>query len=198
MAEQHIIEEAWRGFVKKVYDAELPREQHDEMRRVWFAGAFALWTSLMSNLDEGDDATEFDLGRMQAIENEFERFQLEAEALAARSAGTEASLKPTCGRTGCDRAPTHYLVLKIPPHGGSMAQALKAAVGVVLCRDHAEEATAVEILANGTDRIRDAVTATGKLAPDFERAEIEVRRVGDAFWNDVQARVAISQGGGRA
>lgn len=109
------------------------------------------------------------------------------------------SLQSTCARDGCERRPTHYLLIFIPAKGVWPVKCLKLTAGLALCRDHASEETAESFI---TDAIRDCVNSlTGqyRLAqPDFESAWLEVRRLGDANWEAFMAGQAAGEGGGRA
>lgn len=109
------------------------------------------------------------------------------------------SLQGQCQEKHCEKKPTHYLVLKVPPVGYSMKNAIKGTVGLALCRDHAEAATPKDVLNAGSGELMERITrALGLVLPDLARAELEVRRIGDDNWNLYQAHCARAAGGGRA
>jgi len=69
-----LIEDAWRSFERAVLTPSAPAIQRTEMRRAFYAGAQALFTGILSMLDPGADATEADLGKMDAIQAELLAF----------------------------------------------------------------------------------------------------------------------------
>lgn len=93
------------------------------------------------------------------------------------------SARPKCAVNGCDRLPTHYPLLTVPPHGFGSAQAVSGVMGLALCRDHAHAVTVDDLRKHGGDALRDRmVRAMGLGLPDWTRATIEVRRMGDKQW----------------
>jgi hypothetical protein len=106
------------------------------------------------------------------------------------------SLKPECALDGCARTPTHYCLLKVPAVGYPDDRAVKLTMGVVLCRDHANEAVPADFLGDEGKRFLSAVLAAQRLAPpDFARASVEVRRIGDDNWREFIAQRAVTEGG---
>lgn len=69
-----LIEAGWLGLriACKLEDA--PKNQLEEMRNAFFAGAQHLFSSIMTILDPGADPTAKDLERMDAIDRELKTF----------------------------------------------------------------------------------------------------------------------------
>jgi hypothetical protein len=53
-----------------------PAHQVDDMRHAYMAGAQHLFASIMRGMDEGDDVTDSDLGRLDKINAELEHWRL--------------------------------------------------------------------------------------------------------------------------
>jgi hypothetical protein len=70
-----IIEFGWLLFAKLVYPQGINKDQHDQLRDAFFAGATHLFGSLMEGLDEGDDATSADEKRLDLIAAEILLFR---------------------------------------------------------------------------------------------------------------------------
>lgn len=80
------VEKAWQAYVHLVLPPAAPPIQVSECRLAFFAGAAALFYGLVTGLDDGDDATEADLAKMDAIQAELEEFTKGFDAaVAARS-----------------------------------------------------------------------------------------------------------------
>lgn len=106
-----------------------------------------------------------------------------------------------CGRIGCDREATHYPCLVVPAIGfpATPENCLQAVIGLVTCREHAgEQELATNMPEESQARIRMALVSIGKVAPDFKRARIEPRRIGDKQWREFQTMNARAEGGGTA
>jgi hypothetical protein len=75
------IEAAWRGYEKLIS----PRDK-EEARLAFWAGASVLFYAMLRMLDLGDEPTEADLGKMDAINTEIEEFAatFDAEVLKRR------------------------------------------------------------------------------------------------------------------
>lgn len=79
-----IIGAGWAGFKLIVIPPNAPQDQLDEMRVAFYAGAEHLWSSIMSALDPGTEATPADLRRLDLIAKELETFRSELAARVAR------------------------------------------------------------------------------------------------------------------
>lgn len=69
-----LIEEQWQTYNRQVVSAIAGDRQRREMRRVFYAGAAALLTTIMRSLDPGSEPTHGDLLRMESIAMELEMF----------------------------------------------------------------------------------------------------------------------------
>lgn len=69
-----IIEAGWVGFRLQAIDPEAGKVQLEFGREAFFAGAQHLLASIMTVLDDGEEATERDLKRMDLISQELEIF----------------------------------------------------------------------------------------------------------------------------
>lgn len=69
-----IIEAGFLGLRLAAMDPNAPPVQIREMRMAFFAGAQHLFASIMTILDPGDEPTERDLKRMDAISAELQEF----------------------------------------------------------------------------------------------------------------------------
>jgi hypothetical protein len=72
--EGKLIEAGWVGLRLAAIPATAPEIQLNEMRMAFFAGAAHLFSSIMTILDPGSEATEADLGRMEKIDAELQAF----------------------------------------------------------------------------------------------------------------------------
>ncbi len=72
-----LIEAGWIGLRIAAGLIDAPRDQLDEMRKAYMAGAQHLFSSIMTFLDDGEDATEADMKRMTLIAAELEAFGAE-------------------------------------------------------------------------------------------------------------------------
>lgn len=80
------IADQWETYCLAVYgvaSSKLPATQGQECRRCFYAGARGLLTLILQGLDPGDEPTEADLIRMDALHAELEAF---AQAVAQGSA----------------------------------------------------------------------------------------------------------------
>lgn len=71
-----IIEAGWIGFKRLTYPQVLvlPEPQNEQLRTAFFAGAQHLYSSIMTILYPGEEATDNDLNRMEKIADELELF----------------------------------------------------------------------------------------------------------------------------
>jgi hypothetical protein len=83
-----LIEAGWVGMRLYVIPHNAPKEQLEEMRLAFFAGAQHLLGSIFSIMDEGNEPTEADLRRMDLIHNELNEF---AKVLSLRVTKPEGS-----------------------------------------------------------------------------------------------------------
>lgn len=72
--EGKVIEAGWISLQATVIPPTASSTQLKEMRKAFFAGAQHLYASIMSFLEEGQEATEKDLDRMALIHKELEEF----------------------------------------------------------------------------------------------------------------------------
>lgn len=70
----------WRAFEHAVLPANASDVQREEMRKAFWAGAFALWAGLLNVLEPGTEATEADLAKMDDLKREFDNFAAEMGA----------------------------------------------------------------------------------------------------------------------
>lgn len=92
-----------------------------------------------------------------------------------------------CSKDGCERKATRYLELWIPAigHPASRAMCLTSVLPYALCKDHAEDFDTAFVTDEPTLRrnARDMLRSLGRADPDFDRAEVKVRMIGDEVWN---------------
>mgnify|MGYP003581070750 CR=1 FL=1 len=72
-----LIEAGWRSYQLMVIPEGASKNQLDESRKAFFAGAQHLWGSIFSFLEEGSMETPNDLRRMDLIDKELKRFVAE-------------------------------------------------------------------------------------------------------------------------
>ena len=72
--EGKLIEAGWVSLKLAVIPSDAPRVQLDEMRMAFFAGAQHLFSSIMTILEPGAEPTDTDMGRMDQISKELEKF----------------------------------------------------------------------------------------------------------------------------
>jgi hypothetical protein len=63
----------WESFADTILGGCSPIQRR-EMRRAFYAGASSLWDILMLTMDEGEEPTKADEGRMEQIQDELEQF----------------------------------------------------------------------------------------------------------------------------
>lgn len=68
------IGELWIDYRTHVIPKDAPDTQIKESRRAFYAGAAALFQTLVTMLDPGTEATDADLAKMDEIENELQDF----------------------------------------------------------------------------------------------------------------------------
>lgn len=69
-----IVEAGWVGYKLFVVPKNASEVQINETRRAFFAGAQHLFASIISSLEESDDATDRDLTRMDNINRELNNY----------------------------------------------------------------------------------------------------------------------------
>lgn len=69
-----VIATEWESFSTKVLPPEVSRLQYTEMRKAFYAGAGALFHSILKILGPGQEATESDLLIMDGIQAELNEF----------------------------------------------------------------------------------------------------------------------------
>lgn len=70
-----IVEAGWVGFLIACKLKDAPSVQLEEMRRAFYAGSMHVFTSMLSFLEPGQEATDKDMARMQKLSDELENFQ---------------------------------------------------------------------------------------------------------------------------
>lgn len=91
------VDRAWRSFAEAALPADVGPGQHNDMRVAFYAGAQAVWSTMLKNTDDGtDDVTAANVAHMDAINAELKTF---ADQLAASNArrrpGAPAAPAPT-------------------------------------------------------------------------------------------------------
>jgi hypothetical protein len=74
MDDGKLIEAGFVGFRLAVYPNGMSKEQIQEVKAAFFAGALHLYNSMMCGLDAGKEETPDDLRRMELIHNELDKF----------------------------------------------------------------------------------------------------------------------------
>jgi len=69
-----LIADEWRDYEIKVIPLDAPEVQRTESRRAFYAGARSLFCGIVNMLDPGSEATQADLGKMDAIQTELDQF----------------------------------------------------------------------------------------------------------------------------
>ena len=69
-----LIQAGWVGFRLAVGLEDAPKQQLEEMRNAFFAGAQHLFGAIMGTLDEDAEPTDADLRRMDLIHSELQAF----------------------------------------------------------------------------------------------------------------------------
>lgn len=69
-----LIDAGWVGFRLAVGWEDAPKQQLEECRNAFFAGAQHLFAAIIGTLDDGDDATPADLRRLDLINSELQAF----------------------------------------------------------------------------------------------------------------------------
>lgn len=83
-----IIDAGFVGFRKLVINPQATERQVNEMRLAFFAGAQHVFGSIMTILDPGEEPTDADLFRMDAINKELQQFADEFILLTTQTKGT--------------------------------------------------------------------------------------------------------------
>jgi hypothetical protein len=79
-AEMTTIKELWDSYAKDVVPKDAPTVQRWETRRAFYAGAQAVFMSILTMLDPGTEPTEADLRKMDALDQELRIFKEEVRA----------------------------------------------------------------------------------------------------------------------
>lgn len=74
------IRELWDSYARDVVPKDAPIVQRWETRRAFYAGAQALFTSILTMLDPGEEPTEADLSKMDHLEEELTSFKEDVRA----------------------------------------------------------------------------------------------------------------------
>lgn len=69
-----LVEAGWVGYRAMVLDPAAPQIQIDECRMAFFGGAQHVFGAIMTMLEPGDDPTDNDMRRMDAIDKELREF----------------------------------------------------------------------------------------------------------------------------
>jgi hypothetical protein len=103
-----------------------------------------------------------------------------------------------CGNPGCGQLATHYVEVLVPPKGGGIERAFRSTIGLMLCLPHAREER-VETFLTPQFRLMVAsvVASRSRVPPDFERAEVKVRKLDDRRWLETQRAAAEGREGRR-
>lgn len=75
-----LIAEAWRDFEIQVIPLNAPEIQRTECRRAFYAGAIAMFGGIVNMLEPGQEATEADLKKMDAIQAEINQYSGDLKA----------------------------------------------------------------------------------------------------------------------
>src|SRR5262249_7514292 len=103
-----LVEAGWRSLVVMAGKPGGSPAQLAEMRMAFFAGAQHVFGSMMSMLEDGHDATEADLRRMSAIDDELQEFLADFKLRYGDSEGTGLM----SGKEGTSR--TIIMVVRLP------------------------------------------------------------------------------------
>lgn len=69
-----VIKNAWRDYAERVVPTGAPPIQMQETKRAFYAGAIALWSTIIKSLDADSEPTDADMERMSAINDELQEF----------------------------------------------------------------------------------------------------------------------------
>jgi hypothetical protein len=69
-----LVEAGWFGLRMIAIPERASKDQLDDMRAAFFAGAHHVFASIVSIMDPGDEPTDADLRRMDQINTELEQF----------------------------------------------------------------------------------------------------------------------------
>lgn len=75
-----MIREQWESFERQVIPIGASAIQRQEMRRAFYAGAIALFSSILSILDPGTEPTDRDLRVMDALKAEMDDWERRLKA----------------------------------------------------------------------------------------------------------------------
>lgn len=74
-----LIEAGFVSLMAAAYPPNVPKDQFDQLRLAFFAGAQHLFGSIMNFLGPGEEPTDDDMNRMDLIDKELRRFIVEFE-----------------------------------------------------------------------------------------------------------------------
>lgn len=75
-----MIKHHWLSYRREVVPPQAGEVQVEECRRAFYAGALAVWSSIMSGLSEGSEPQPTDEALLASIQAEFVEFGAELEA----------------------------------------------------------------------------------------------------------------------
>jgi hypothetical protein len=67
-----VIAEAWRSYERHVVPASAPEIQRSETKKAFYAGASTLFGAILAMLEPGEEPTEADLRKMDAVAQELQ------------------------------------------------------------------------------------------------------------------------------
>jgi hypothetical protein len=74
-----MIEKEWRKFCLACF-GDISEQQYTDLRRTFYGGASAMYFSLLSMLDPGDEPTDADLQKMRDLHAELHKFNEDVKA----------------------------------------------------------------------------------------------------------------------
>lgn len=80
MADQKIMDAAWRSYAEQVLPFGASDVQRQESRRAFYAGAQSLFGGILTMLDPGEEPTDADLAKMDAVQAELSQFADDIQA----------------------------------------------------------------------------------------------------------------------
>ena len=95
-----------------------------------------------------------------------------------------------CSNPGCRQRAVRYLEIAVPPTGRPMSEAVKATLGLTLCRRCADKERVETFLTDQTRALIAGMVAKSPIPPDFNRARLNVRVIGDPDWERAAAIAA--------
>ncbi len=74
------IEKGWESYRRTVVPKDASEVQLKETRQAFFAGAAILFQTIMMSMDSGEEPTDADMRRMQALQDELDEFGAQIDA----------------------------------------------------------------------------------------------------------------------